>query len=259
MAKFNKKGGALKVVLITIGVIIVLGFLVLNFLLPKILNNVANTAVNVAVNQIKNIDYTNAQVLPLNQSFTTSNASLILSLNKGNLTIDNQSKGNVISGESKYLGQKPSVEYTAQEGVGILNIKSLDQEGEDRTIHLSPTLPTSISAGIGAGIVNADLTGLKVPKIDIGAGAGEVNVKLSNTSSVTASFAAGAGSLHILVPKNVGHKVIFSQNMFSNLQLGPEYVKTETGFETKNYASSALKADISIGQALGGFNINIVE
>src|SRR3989344_5244077 len=105
MAKSQSKNGALKVVLIIIGVIIFLGFVFLNFLLPKIINKAINTAVNVAVDQLKNIDYNNAQTLPVNQSFTAPKASLVLSLNKGNLTIDNKSTGNIISGTIKYLGR----------------------------------------------------------------------------------------------------------------------------------------------------------
>ena len=172
------------------------------------------------------------------------------------MTIDNKSTGNIISGTIKYLGRKPTIEYSSQANLGILTINSQDQEGEDRTFHLSPSLPTTLDAGIGAGIVNVDLTNLNVPEVNIGAGAGEVNVTFSNKYSTVASLAAGAGSLKILIPKNVGHKIVLGQGAsYVDLQFGPEYVKTTDGFESTNYNSSAVKADITVGQALGGFNL----
>jgi len=252
----QQKGNILLFVLLGIVLLFVALFVAGRLILQPLLQKGVSQAINASATQIKNLDYSKGQVLPVSQSFS-KDAGLVVGLNMGHLIIDGKQAGKLIKGEIKYLGEKPSVVF--QKDSSILTIQSADQKGEETTLHISPTLTTTVQIGVGAGIVDADLNELDITAINIAAGAGEINVTLPRNNSVKASLAAGAGNLKIYVPKGVGQNVIFGQGLPTDLQLGSEYVKTEKGFQTKGYDSAKVQAEITIGQALGGFDIQPIE
>jgi hypothetical protein len=199
--------------------------------------------------------------MPFEQDLSKNEGMFLqIGLNKGKLFIDGNNSKDAISGEIKYLGGKPTVDYkTGEDKVAYYTIKSADQEGEQTTIHLSKDTNGRIDAGIGAGVAEIDLRDVDIPFLNVGAGAGSVKVTFSDKKSTQASLGAGVGSLNLVVPSNpqVGKKIIFGQGAnYSNLQMGSDYVKTANGFETKDYDKGTVKIEITLGQALGGFNIS---
>lgn len=255
------RGNTVVIVLAVIAILAVGGILASKMVLPKLFNKALNTAINTSLDQIKKLDFSNAPVKDLSQNFNEANSALLsLSLNKGTLNIDNASSGKNIVGQIKYLGQEPTVTYEIKNLVGVFSVASRDEGGEERNIHFSPDLATSIEAGVGVGIVNLNLRDLNVPKINVSAGAGEVNVIFPQKYSSTAQLAAGAGNLKISVPKGVAQRITFAQGISSsNIKFGPQYEEVNGGFQTLNYANSEVKADISIGQSAGGFDVVTIE
>lgn len=252
------KGNALTIVIIIIAALIVGGFAFSTFVLPKLINKTVETALN---SSLEGLNFDNAQSVPINQDLSNNEGMFLqLTVNKGKITIDENSQGDVIAGEIKYLGTKPIVDYqTAQDKLAIFTIKSSDQAGENVALHLSQQTNGRIDISLGAGSADVDLTNLDIPVLSIAAGAGVVNVTFSNKASTEASLVAGTGKLNIKVYKGTGIKVKLAQGINSNIDFGDSYEKVEEGYQTKNYNEAKVKIDLSIGQALGGFNIEEIK
>lgn len=249
------------VIVIVIVVVLSLGSIIgAKLILPGILGSLINTSVNKTLDtSLANLDFTNAQVANINQDLSKNEGMLLqIGLNKGKLIIDGKSTTDSITGQVKYLGSKPTIDFqTGQDKLALFTIKSADQAGEETTLHLSKTTNARLDTGIGAGFVDVDLTDLDTPFLNIGAGAGLVKVTFSDKKSTKASLAAGAGKIDILIPSKSERRFSIAQGAgFSNFQVGNDYIKVNDGYQTKGYDKAQVKIDITIGQALGGFNIN---
>lgn len=253
----SSTGNALTIILVVVGVIIVGGILFTKLLLPQIINKAVNTAIDTSVNSL---NFDGAQSFPVNQNLSQNKGMFLqMGINKGKIVIDGNSQGDTLTGDIKYLGAKPTYDYqTGQDEAAMFTVKSVDQAGESIELHLSQQTNGRIDIGLGAGLVDIDLTNLDIPLLNVGAGAGVVNVKFSNKASTTASLAAGAGKLNLSVYKGTGVKLKIGQG-FSNLNLGDSYEKIADGYQTKGYDAAKVKVELSIGQAVGGFSIQEVE
>ena len=256
MKKYPNRGSALTIILVVVGVIIVGGILFTKLLLPQI-NKAVNTAIDTSVS---NLNFENAQSFPVSQNLSQNKGMFLqMGINKGKIVIDGNSQSDVLAGEIKYLGAKPTFDYQiSPEGAAVFTVKSADQDGESVLLHLSQQTNGKIDIGLGAGSVDIDLTNLDIPLLNVGAGAGVVSVKFSNKASTTASLAAGVGKLNLSVYKGTGVKLKISQD-FSNLNLGDSYEKVPDGYQTKGYDAAKVKVELSIDQAAGGFSIREIE
>lgn len=260
--KLNSKGNVLPIILIILVVLVVGGIVFYQVVLPKLINKTVNTVVDTALNaSLENMNFDNAQLLQINQDLSKNEGMLLqMGINKGKISIDANSQGDVLLGEVKHLGIKPTVDYqTDKDKVALFTIKSSDQAGESITLHLSQKTNGRIDLGIGAGIVDIDLSELDLPYLNIGAGAGIVNVKFSKKTSTTAKLAAGAGKLNLSIPKGLEYRMQLAQGSNFNLEAGTELVKINNGYQTKGFDKATVKADIIIGQATGGFEIQTIE
>lgn len=244
----NKK--TIAIVIIGI-VVLVVGYL---YVKSYIGSKIAQKSIDLAMQQIANLDFTNAESFEVSESLVgLEEVTITIGLNKGVLNIED-SEGSAVTGEVKYLGQESIVQLNKNNGQGQLSYKSADEEGEEVTLYLPQSFTYSVNIGAGAGEVNVNLSRNNAPVINVAAGAGEVNVAPPAMHSSESSVAAGAGILNLYVKNDTGRKVLFGQG-FSNINFGDDYEKIDGGYQTKNYQSAEVKTDLSIGQALGGFNI----
>lgn len=258
MKKSSKSwGNVIAIILITLGILIVCGFVFMKLLFPRIINKAVNTAIDTSVGSL---NFDNAQSLPINQVLSQNKGMFLqMGINKGKIVLDSNSQGDVLMGEVKYLGGKPTYDYqTNQDGVALFTVRSADQAGESVLLHLSQQTNGRVDIGLGAGSVDVDLTNLDIPFLNIESGAGEVNVKFSNKTSTTASLGAGVGKLNLSVYKGAGVKLKVGQGL-SNLNLGGTYEKLADGYQTKGYDTAKVKVELSIGQAIGGLSIQEIE
>lgn len=258
----NSKGNALVIILAIIGGLVVLYVVAAKFILPSVVNKAVNTAIDSSVNSL---NFDNAQSTTVSQQITSVKGILDTeTMNKGVINIDGKSPNNQITGNIKYLGQKPSVDYQVKtdsrvEGsFGALTISSSDQAGEERTLHFPTNLETGFMITLGAGKADIDLSNLNTPNINLTTGAGVVDITFPKTTSITANLVAGAGKLNVSVYKGSGIKIKFAQGI-SNLALGDAYEKVGDGYQTKGYDNAKVKVELNVGQAVGGFNIQEIE
>ena len=256
----NKKsqGNTLVIVLAVVAVLVVVYILASKFILPSVINKAVNTAIDSSVNSL---NFDSAQSFQVNQDLSKNEGMFLqMGINKGKISIDGKNQGDIITGEIKYLGAKPTFDYqTDKDKAAVFNVKSADQSGDNVLLHLSQKTNGRIDIGLGAGLIDIDLTDLDIPVLNIGAGAGVVNVVFSKNASTTASVGAGAGKLNISVYKGTGIKLIFAQGI-SNANFGDAYEKVnDNTYQTKNYNDAKVKVELNIGQAVGGFNIQEIE
>lgn len=254
----NFQGNVLVIVLAIIGVLAVSYIVAAKFILPAVVNKVVNTAIDSSVN---NLNFNNAQSFQVSQDLSKNEGMFLqMGINKGKISIDGNNQGDILTGEIKYLGAKPTYDYqTDKDKAAVFTVKSADQSGEDVTLHLSQKTNGRIDIGLGAGLVDINLSDLDIPVLNIGVGAGVVNVTFSKNASTTASVGAGAGKLNVSVYKGSGIKIKFAQGI-SNANFGDTYVKANNNtYQTKNYNEAKVKVELNIGQAVGGFNIQEIE
>jgi len=248
----NKK----TLVVIIVGIIV----LVFGYLYAKsyISSKIAQKSIDLAMQQIINLDFTDAETFEVNENITGLNDVVItIGLNKGILNVE-PGDGNRISGEAKYLGQRPAVQLVKRGNQGQFTYKSADEVGEKTTLYLPRGYAYSVNVEVGAGEVNVALAENNASVVNVAAGAGKVNFAPPALYSSKSDIAAGAGTLNIFVKNDTGRKVLLGQG-FSSINFGEDYTKIDGGYQTNNYQGAKVKTDLSIGQAFGGFNIQGYE
>lgn len=257
MKKANSQGNTLVIVLVVIGVLVIGYIVAAKFVLPSAINKVVNTAIDTSVN---NLNFDNAQSFQVNQNLSKNEGMFLqMGINKGKISIDGKNQGDMLTGEIKYLGTKPTYDYqTDKDKVAVFIIKSADQAGDNPILHLSQKTNGRIDISLGAGAVDIDLTDLDIPVLNIGSGAGIVNITFSKNASTMASIGSGAGKLNVSVYKGSGIKLKFAQGV-SNLDLGNAYEKVGDAYQTKGYDGAKVKVELNVGQAVGGFNIQEIK
>lgn len=253
-AKYSS-GNVVVIVLVIIVIIIALGYIVFKAILPKFTSQlgsqIASKAIELSVEQLKNMDFSKAETEEINQPVPNSELSLVsIGFNKGKLTIDDKSTSNSITGQVKYLGLKPTTSKGSLMGIDAITIKSSDQMGEDSTIHLPMGQPLYLQIGIGIGIATIDLTNLTIEQANIAAGGGEITIIVPKQTSSNISVAAGAGTLKIGTHTENGVRIIAAPGIsLDNIELNKDrYIKIEGGFVSTNYDSAPVKTEIVIGQ-----------
>lgn len=248
-----------KVILVTIAILVGLGYAGWKILVPRLIGRVVNNSVvsimDTAVNQL---DFSKAQIFNINQSLSKNGSMFLqMGINSGIINIDGNSTKDSLTGEIKYLGIKPTFSYeTDKDKRALITVKSNDQSGEQENLHLSKQINGRIDIALGVGKINVDLRELNIPYLNIGAGVGSVDVTFSPIKSTKATLAAGAGKLTMSIPKGSAVRIAFGQGAsFSDLKLGDLYEKVGNEYQTKGYDKAQIKTDITIGQALGGFSI----
>lgn len=256
----NIKKSLVSLVLIFIALLVGL-YVISKVVLPQLFGGIFNKALTNTINaSFENLDFTNAKSLYIDQNLSNSEGmDTSISMNIGKLTIDGNSQGDVVSGQIKYLGEPPAVDFkTDKDKLGLLSITSSDQAGEQVNLHFSEKTDGSLDIGMGAGVIDIDLTKLNIPNLNVGVGAGFAKITFSDRYSTQASLTAGAGKLVINVPSKIERRFTIAQGAgFDDFQVGDDYDKVDDGFQTKGYDQAKVKIDVTIGQALGGFNINL--
>ncbi|MAG59524.1 hypothetical protein CMO96_01915 [Candidatus Woesebacteria bacterium] len=255
----NSQGNALVIILAVVAVLVVGYILVSRFVVPSIVGKVVNTVIDTSVTSL---NFDSAKSYPVSQDLSNNKGMVLqISSNRGEISLDGRSQGDILTGEIKYLGEKTTFDYqTDQDEAAIFNIKSGDQSGagENIILHLSQLTNGRIDIGLGAGSVDIDLTDLDIPILNIGAGAGVLDVTFSKNASTIANLAAGAGKLNLSIYKGTGVKIRLTQGI-SNANFGDAYEKVGDAYQTKNYSDAKVKVELNIGQAVGGLNIQEIE
>lgn len=121
-------------------------------------------------------------------------------------------------------------------------------------LSLTNEIPLDVELNMGAGDLNADLSGLKITNLKIGQGVGEISVILSPTSDYSVDINQAIGSIIVEIPKNTGIRFEFSKAI-SSLNIPKEFEQRGNFYYSANYDQSEFKIDVDISQAIGSITI----
>lgn len=247
------------VIIVVVGALLLVSYFIFSrYVIPQAVDKVVEKTITITTDNLKVIDYSKATTEQINQQLqNTQPTDININQAQGNISIDRNGTS-VIQGQTKYLGQKPNINFEENSQNNIFTYKSVGENADNLILNL-PSNPTNLKIGSGASIINLNLQQINVPNLDIGVGAGQVNITFSNKYSTHANLASGAGQLNLKIPKNVGIRISEAQGASLNVNFGNAYQKVNGGYQTKNYAESQVKIDLTIGQAVGGFNMDIIE
>lgn len=130
-----------------------------------------------------------------------------------------------MEGEIEYSGSKfkPNLEYEISGDKGIIEIDqknkgvNLGEQKNEWDISLSEEVPLELEVKAGASDTNLDLRGLKLKELTVEAGVGDIEVDLSGDweESFQVTLETGVGETTVILPKDVGVKVITKKGIGS--------------------------------------------
>ncbi len=146
-----------------------------------------------------------------------------------------------------------------------LNVKDLKISAGASSVHLrfdkpnknvieELTIESGLSKFNGEGLCNANFNRLK---FEGGVGSYRLDFGGKLEKEVDASIEVGLGSLQIVIPENVGAKIIYEKNWFSHVDLDHDFSEQEEGnYYTSNYRTASGKMNIRIEAGLGSVSIH---
>jgi hypothetical protein len=120
------------------------------------------------------------------------------------------------------------------------------------SVNLSPSLPLSLHFALGAGEMDADLSGLKVESVDARLGAGKIGLILPATGDFLVDVSLAVGSVDIRVPSGM------AVSAHCTTAIGNCALPNGSGFWSQNYTSPdfdtarnkvRLQISLAIGEA----------
>lgn len=252
--KAMPKGKRLAVGLVLIVILVALGYLAYNNgLLPEKLSRAGSTkSLALGVDE------------PL--SSVVKEVDISVELGAQNIKVDDTSSG-LITGQIGSFAGEPEVRVKETGDKAEVKIRTKfspagwwpgKQKTGETKLSISNQVPVNITFKLGATGLEADLSNLRVPFLELGVGAIDGTIRYGAKQSANRTkINAGASSLKIYVPKSSGLRVDYSNGLVGMKFEGIETDKIYDGRdETKNYQSADKKIDIEI--AAGVSNIEFV-
>lgn len=132
-----------------------------------------------------------------------------------------------VEGNAEYNIKKlaPQVDYDVHGDTGEVEIKhkgstklGLSNIKNTWAIQLNDSIPMDLTVETGASLVNLDLQGLQLEKLDIEAGVGDLTVNLGGDwkKSFTTTIETGVGQTTVILPSKVGVKLTTEKGIGSS-------------------------------------------
>lgn len=148
---------------------------------------------------------------------------VVLNLGVGDLNV-NGGSSEWVTGEAEYNNQKfePIVSYDLDGNTGEVEIKqkkniSINSGNSKNTwdIELNEDIPMELNVNAGASDTTLDLSGIYLTELTVDAGVGDIEVDLSGNwqESFDATINTGVGETTVILPKEIGVKVIAEQGI----------------------------------------------
>ena len=123
---------------------------------------------------------------------------------------------------------------------------------------LSPDADLSVSADMGVGNAELDLTGLALEELDAGSGVGRIKVVLPATGQFKARLSQGVGIVEIVIPKGMAVR-IEADTALAARRLPDDLVEQEEFYTSPGYTSAANRVEIDAGVAIGLLTVRYQE
>jgi hypothetical protein len=161
---------------------------------------------------------------------------------------------------------KPEVEYSdgtlvvhQPEAKGLPDLRGITDFRNEWSLRLNNEVPMDLRVNMGAGTSDLQLAGLSLTGLDISLGAGEHTVDLSGdwARDLEAKIDAGAASISVLLPKDVGVRVV--------VESGPHTIEatglTQDGgvYTNAAYGVSEVTLQVNLAVGVGQIKLDVEE
>lgn len=190
-------------------------------------------------------------------------------LGAGDLTINGETE-KVADVDFSYNVEKlkPIVDYSIVEqdigqlaisqsnmNVPIGNLKGLEYSG---IIHINPTIPVNIQVKTGAGNNTLELQHLNLQKAEIISGVGQTTINMNGNykQNFDAVIESGVGQTKIMVPENIGVKIMIDSGIGKVDTFG---LLTENDSTYVNHAYGKSNITVNMRIKMGVGDVEIIE
>jgi hypothetical protein len=205
----------------------------------------------------------------LSQSLQDAERGLVtLRLSAGTIQVGTLADSpNLVEGKIQYAEQSRKVEegFAVRNGQAEFDLRGRQENllwapgakmNETWQLLFTPRVPLEVHIEMGAGSVQADLSGLKITHLELNMGAGSTVLTLPATEgTTTASVKLAVGEVTVLVPSGVGVKMR-ANKLLSSLNVdGQRFTHSGDAWVSDNYATASSKIDLRIDNVLGTINM----
>jgi hypothetical protein len=174
---------------------------------------------------------------------------------------------NLIEGTIEYGEQSRRVEehLTVSNGQAEYELRSRQEDSiwtpgdkANETWHLrfTPRVPLQMRIEMGAGSVQADLSGLSISRLDLNMAVGSTELTLPATEGTTIVYVKLAiGEVTVLVPPAVGVKLRANKLLTGVNVGGGRFTRSGDEWVSGNYATAPSKIDLHIDNVMGSINV----
>jgi hypothetical protein len=174
---------------------------------------------------------------------------------------------NLVEGRIEYGKRSRRVveQLTVRSGRAEYELRSRTENpmwapGTDTTetwqLRFTPRVPLEMRIEMGAGSAHADLSGLKVTRLDCDMGVGSTQLTLpSAEGTATISVKLAIGEVTVVVPPGVGVKMRANRLLTSVNVGGGRFTHSGDEWVSDNYATSSSKVDLRIDNVMGSINV----
>jgi len=158
-----------------------------------------------------------------------------------------------VRAESTMSGSTVRVDVTSY---GAYIMPALGPRDEAWRLGLTGAVPLDLNVSAGVGLVEADLSGLKLTGLEVEIGIGRVMVVLPADTTFSGNVSGGIGEIEIVVPAGVGVRVQVDAALAGvTTPSGQMFGPGENEYTSPNYATAKSRVDLRIEQAIGAIVI----
>ncbi|MEC1720957.1 toast rack family protein [Schinkia azotoformans] len=191
-------------------------------------------------------------------------------LGAGDLTLSgNTAKAAEVDFSYNVEELKPVIDYKIAEGEGQLsiiqsnmnkpmgNLEGLEYKGD---VVLNNTLPVTLYVKTGAGKNVIDLREVQLQNAEIYSGVGETTINFAGDykKGFDANIESGMGKTEIIVPKNIGVKILIENGIGKVETEGLKSVDNDQ-YVNDSYEKAKIKTNIKIKMGVGDLKIKVEE
>ncbi len=174
---------------------------------------------------------------------------------------------NLVEGKIEYAEQSRKVEehLTVKNGRAEFDLSGRQENllwtpgakmNETWQLQFTPRVPLEMRIEMGAGSVEADLSGLKITRLDLNMGVGSIVLTLPAAEGTAAvSVKLAIGEVTVVIPPWVGVKMRANKLLSSVNVGGGRLTRSGDDWVSDNYTTSPSKIDLRIDNVMGTINV----
>jgi hypothetical protein len=143
------------------------------------------------------------------------------------------------------------------EGTGSGWFRNFGQNGNfSLDAKLNRQIPLTLSADVGAGQTDFDLTNLMVREFTLNNGAGQATIHFpGNGGQTSADIHSGAGQLVLIIPPGVGASIHGANGLVTLHVPSDRFQHVDDTYQTSDFASATNRVDVTLHVGIGEVDV----